>query len=115
MITKILAVLTAFEFVFIFYLETLKTDSEKTASTFGMEVSALKNPNMNVAMKNQGVYNLGIAVLIVVSLFVPGKIMLASLMTYIVFVAAYGAMTVNKSILLKQGGLAILTLISLLF
>ena len=29
-ITKILAVLTALEFVYVFYLETVKTDSEKT-------------------------------------------------------------------------------------
>lgn len=115
-VTKILAVLTALEFVFIFYLETIKTDSEKTAKTFGMDVSVLKNPNMNVSMKNQGVYNLGIAILIIVALlFAPGKLMMVCLMAYIIFVAAYGSMTVSKSIILKQGGLAILTLISLIF
>ena len=101
-VTKILAVLTALEFVYIFYLETVKTDSEKTAKTFGMETSVLKNPNMNVSMKNQGVYNIGI-------------VMMACLMGYIVFVAAYGSLTVSRSILLKQGGLAILALISMRF
>ena len=115
-VTKILAVLTALEFVYIFYMETIKTDSEKTAKTFGMEASVLKNPNMNVSMKNQGVYNLGIAILILIALlFAPGKLMMACLMGYIVFVAAYGSLTVSKSILLKQGGLAILALFSLLF
>ena len=115
-VTKILAVLTALEFVYSFYLETVKTDSEKTAKTFGMDVSVLKNPNMNVSMKNQGVYNLGIAILIIIALLAsPGKLMMGCLMAYIVFVAAYGSMTVSKSIILKQGGLAILALISLLF
>ncbi|MDY5333127.1 MAG: DUF1304 domain-containing protein [Porcincola intestinalis] len=115
-VTKVLAVLTALEFIYIFYLETVKTDSEKTAKTFGMETSTLKNPGMNVSMKNQGVYNLGIAALIITALlFAPGKLMIGCLMAYIVFVAAYGSMTVSKSIILKQGGLAILALISLLF
>ena len=115
MLTTVLAALTALEFVFIFWLETIKTDSEKTAKTFGMDVSVLKDPNMNVSMKNQGVYNLGIAVLILVALFAKQKAMLLCLMGYIVFVAAYGSATVNRSILLKQGGLAILTIISALF
>ena len=115
-VTKIIAILAALEFVFIFYLETIRTDSEKTAATFGMDPEALKNPNMNVSLKNQGVYNLGIAALIVASLFVPGgKFMLLCLLLYIVFVAAYGSFTVSKSIILKQGGLAIIALISMLF
>lgn len=115
-VTKVLAVLTAVEFVYIFYLETVRTDSEKTAKTFGMDVDALQNPSTNVAMKNQGVYNLGIALLILLALFaVPGKRMLICLMAYIIFVAAYGSLTVSKSIILKQGGFAILTLISMLF
>lgn len=114
-VTKILAVLTALEFVFIFYLETIRTDSKKTADTFGMDQSVLKNPNMNVSMKNQGVYNLGIAILIFASLFIPaGKAMLICLLLYIVLVAAYGSFTVSKSIILKQGGLAILALVSAL-
>lgn len=115
MLTNIFAVLTALEFVLIFYLETIATDSEKTAKTFGMDVSVLKNPDMNVSMKNQGIYNLGIALLILVSLFSGNRMMLLCLMGYIVFVAAYGSATVNRSILLKQGGLAILTMISALF
>ena len=115
MITNILAVLTALEFIYIFYLETVRTDSEKTAKTFGIEVEALRQPSTSVAMKNQGVYNLGIAALIVLALALdPGRLMLGCLMAYIVFVAAYGAVTVDKTILIKQAGLAILTLISMI-
>lgn len=116
MITNILAVLTALEFIYIFYLETVRTDSEKTAKTFGMDREDLRLPSTKVALQNQGVYNLGIAALILVTLvLMPGtRLFLGLLMAYIVFVAAYGAATVDKMILIKQGGLAILTLISLI-
>ncbi|MEE3420215.1 MAG: DUF1304 domain-containing protein [Lachnospiraceae bacterium] len=114
MLTTILAILTALEFIFIFFLETIRTDSEKTANTFGMEQSVLQNPNMNVSMKNQGVYNLGIAIMIFTALLLKNQAFLIGLMIYIIFVAAYGSMTVMKSIIFKQGGLAMLTLISML-
>lgn len=115
MITTILAVLTALEFIFIFYLETLKPDSEKTAKVFGMKREDLKQPVMRVSMQNQGVYNLGIAILILITtaLLPEGRLFLGLIMGYIVFVACYGALTVDKSIILKQGGLAMLTLVSL--
>lgn len=117
MITNILAGLTALEFVYIFYLETIKTDSEKTAKTFGMPQEALQQQYLKASMKNQGVYNLGIAILIVICLVtLPGsKLFLGFLMGFIIFVAAYGSLTVDKQIILKQGGLAILTLISMAF
>lgn len=115
MVTTVLSILTALEFIFIFFLETIKTDSEKTAKTFGMEQSALQNPNMNVSMKNQGVYNLGIAIMIFAALLLKNQAFLIGLMIYIIFVAAYGSMTVSKSIIFKQGGLAMLTLVSMLF
>lgn len=115
MVTTILAALTATEFIFIFYLETLATISPLTAKTFGMDVQALKNPNMKAALKNQGVYNLGIAALIVAALLLPPvRLMLVCVMAYILVVAAYGSVTVDKWIIVKQGGLAALTLLSML-
>lgn len=35
-VTKILSVLVALEFIYIFYLETIATTSEKTSKVFGM-------------------------------------------------------------------------------
>lgn len=114
-ITTILATLVALEFVYIFVLETVRTDSEATAKTFGMETEVLREPHMAVSMKNQGVYNLGIAILLLVAVFGLHSVgMTAALLAYIVFVAAYGAATVSRDIILKQGGLAILALASLL-
>lgn len=114
-VTQILAVLTGLEFIYIFYLETVRTDSGQTAKTFGLDVSVLQRPEMKMAMKNQGVYNLGIALLVLCDVFfLDSKPALAGLMAFIVLVALYGSLTVDRKILLKQGGLAILTLASCL-
>ena len=57
-----------------------------------------------------------IGVLILIAIFVvPSITWLVLLMAYIILVALYGSLTSGKMILLKQGGIAILTLISLLF
>lgn len=116
MIITVLAALTAVEFFYIFYLETIATASEKTAATFGMTVTALQEPGLNVAMKNQGVYNLGIGLIIIAMLVLGAPLRwLGAVMAFIILVAAYGSVTVDRSILLKQGGLAILTLAGILF
>ena len=113
MIMKILATLVAAEFVYIFYLETLATDSEKTSKVFGMTRDELGQKNVNVLFKNQGVYNGLIAVLILLAVFVfASKTAVLCLMGYIVLVALYGSITSSPKIILTQGGLAILTLIS---
>lgn len=115
-VTMVLATLVAVEFVFIFYLETIATSSERTAKVFGIDIEELKRPALNVLFKNQGVYNLLIAVLVVIAVFGFGSmIALMALMGYIVAVAAYGAITSSPKIILMQGGLPILALISCLF
>ncbi len=74
-VTKILAVLTALEFLYIFYLETLATDSAKTSSVFGMTQEELRQKNVNVLFKNQGVYNGLIAVMIFLAVFVLSDVL----------------------------------------
>ena len=115
MITTILGSLVALEFFYIFYLETIATTSSNTARVFKME-EELSRPSVNTLFKNQGVYNGLIGVLILIAIFVvPSITWLVLLMAYLILVALYGSFTSDKMILLKQGGLAILTLISLLF
>ena len=115
-VTKILSVLVALEFLYIFYLETIATSSEKTSKVFGMTTEELKQKNVSVLFKNQGVYNGLIAVLILLAVFAfASKAAVICLMVYIVAVALYGSVTSNPKIILMQGGLAILTLISCVF
>lgn len=112
-ITKIFATLVALEFFYIFYLETMATTSEKTSKVFGMTKEELGRPSVNVLLKNQGIYNGLLAVLILLAVFAFGsKTAVMCLMGYIILVAAYGSITSNPKILLMQGGLAIVTLIT---
>ena len=115
-ITKILATLVALEFLYIMYLETIVTTSEKTSKVFGMDKEELERKSVNTLFKNQGVYNGLLAVLILLAVFVfSSKIAVMVLMGYIILVALYGGITSNSKIILMQGGLAILTLISCVF
>ncbi|MEE8722056.1 MAG: DUF1304 family protein [Eggerthellaceae bacterium] len=110
-ITIILSVLIILEFLYIFVLETFMTASEKTSKTFDIPVEELSFPRLNVSLKNQGVYNLCIAGLIAVGLVTDSASLIVGALTMIIVVAAYGSMTVKPNIILKQGGLAIITLI----
>jgi len=56
-ISLILVVLSALLFLYIFILETLLTNSQRTAKTFKMSVDELSSQSLNTLMKNQGVYN----------------------------------------------------------
>ena len=115
-ITTILGTLVALEFFYIFYLETITTTSSNTARVFKMQEEELSRPSVTTLFKNQGVYNGLIGVLILIAIFVvPSITWLVLLLAYIILVALYGSLTSDKMILLKQGGLAILTLITLLF
>lgn len=84
--------------------------------SFKMEEEELRRSSVTTLFKNQGVYNGLIGVLILIAIFVvPSITWLILLLAYIILVALYGSLTSDKMILLKQGGLAILTLITLLF
>ena len=106
MALQIFCCLVAAEFAYIFYLETVIPDSGTTAKVFGMDVKDLKMPAMKTAMKN----------LLVLAVFVlHSKDAVAGLLAYIICVALYGSFTVSKTIILKQGGLAIIALILCFF
>ncbi|WP_289015270.1 DUF1304 domain-containing protein [uncultured Granulicatella sp.] len=110
----ILTALVALEFVYIFYLETLQTTSEATSRVFNMSVETLKNTNITTLFKNQGVYNLMIAVGLIFGLIIGSREVVGFLLFNIIVVAEYGGLTSQISIIWKQGGLAIITFLLLL-
>ena len=113
----ILTVLVALLFFYIMYLETFATDSDSTSRVFNIEKEELQRPNLNILFKNQGVYNglLGVALLYGTFITSNQKEIIGMLLVYIILVAIYGGLTSDKKIILKQGGLPILALISLFF
>ena len=110
----ILTALVAIEFVYIFYLETLQTTSDATSRVFNMSVETLKNTNSTTLFKNQGVYNLMIAVGLIFGLIIGSREVVGFLLFNIIVVAVYGGLTSQISIIWKQGGLAIITFLLLL-
>lgn len=99
------------------YLETFATTSPATARVFKLSQEQLSEPRFNVLMRNQGIYNGCIALMLVYA------ILFASLPAERIrrrFAAQLHhryrlQCAPNKSILFKQGGLPILALISLWF
>ena len=117
MFKKIKKYIVALLFFYIMYLETFATESESTSRVFNIPQEELKRKNLNVLFKNQGVYNglLGAALLYGAFIASNQKEIIGMLLVYIILVAIYGGLTSDKKIILKQGGLPILALISLFF
>lgn len=114
LISKILIVLVALEFFYIMYLETIVTTSATTSRVFKVAVADLKTEHVNTLFKNQGIYNGLIAVALLYSVFFASASVEMSrlLLIYIILVALYGSITSDKKIILTQGGLAILALLT---
>ena len=102
-------------FLYIMLLESFMTDSESTARVFKMSVRDLRGKNLNTLFKNQGIYNglLGIALLY--GTYRPGGNMELSvvILSIMFLVAVYGGLSSDKMIILKQGALPFLSLVSL--
>ncbi|ARD91641.1 DUF1304 domain-containing protein [Lactococcus cremoris] len=116
-LTMILTLLVALEFLYIMYLETVATSSKTTGRVFNMEKKELERKSVQTLFKNQGVYNGLIAIGLFYGLFFASASLeiVRLLLIYIILVAIYGSLTSNKKIILTQGGLAILALISSFF
>ncbi len=77
-----------------------------------MSVETLNNTNITTLFKNQGVYNLLLAVLILIAVWVTNDLFWARcLLMYVALVAIYGGFTSSPAIILKQGAPALVALI----
>lgn len=117
-ITLILATVVALEHLYIMYLETFATASDNTARVFGMEKTELERPSLNKAFKNQGIYNGLVGLFLLYGLYLSSNAqteITAIFLLFVIAAATYGAVTVDKKILLTQGGPAILAFLTLLF
>ena len=110
-LTTILAILVAFEHLYIMFLETIATSSESTSRVFGISIDQLKSKPIATLLKNQGIYNGLIAVLLFVAVWQQDLLWTRLLLGYVILAALYGSLTSKPSIILKQGGLAIIGLI----
>ena len=117
-LTIIFSGLSAIEHIYILFLETIFTTSSRTSKTFKIEEEKLKDKNVSTLLKNLGVYNGLIAVLIIISIFLSifredkdNILWLRFLLGYIILVAVYGGISSDVKIIPKQGGLAMIGLV----
>lgn len=114
-ITLILAALVALEHFYIMYLETFATQSKATARVFNMSEEELQRESVTNLFKNQGIYNGLIAVFLLYGIFTGNATVVVIYLLNVVLAALYGSVTADRKIIIKQGGLAILALLTFLF
>ena len=109
-ITLVFTLVVAIEHLYIMYLETLATNSRQTSRIFGITPEQLSDKTTSTLLKNQGIYNGFLAILIVVAALTGNILWTRLLLSFVILVAIYGSVTSNPSIILKQGGIAIIAL-----
>ncbi|MGT2887867.1 DUF1304 domain-containing protein [Streptococcus didelphis] len=113
-LTLVLATMVAIEQLYIMYLETFATQSSITQKVFRLDPEQVMDKTIVNLLKNQGIYNGLIAVFELYGLFVSQSSEIVTVFLFFVVAAAiYSSLTVDKKIIFKQGGIAILTLLSL--
>ena len=89
--------------------------SDATSRVFNMDREELTRPSVTSLFKNQGIYNALLGVFLLYGIYFSQSLEIVSIFVLFVLGAAtYGSLTADKKIILKQGGPAILTLLSML-
>lgn len=114
-ITIILATIVALEHFYIFYLESIATRSDAISRVFNIEKEELTRSSVSSLFKNQGIYNALLGVFLLYGVYFSQNLEIVTIFVlFVIGAAAYGSLSADKKIILKQGGPAILTLISIL-
>ena len=114
-ISVFFSILAALEHIYILFLETIITVSEKTSKVFNIEIDELKTKTVKTLLKNQGIYNGLLSILLFISIFRDEIFWIRLFLSYIILVAIYGGLTSNIKIIFKQGGFAMIALLSSLY
>jgi putative membrane protein len=109
-LTVIFVLMVAAEHLYIMFLETFATTSRHTSKTFSIDVEELSNHHISTLLKNQGVYNGLLAVLLTYAAISQNLLWSRLLLGYVILVALFGAWSSDPKILFKQGGLAIVAM-----
>ena len=110
-VTIVFAILVALEHLYIMFLETIATSSKSTSRVFGISIEQLKSKTTSTLLKNQGVYNGLVAILLFVAAYQQDLLWTRLLFGFVILAAWYGSLTSKPNIILKQGGLAMIGLI----
>ncbi|MFD1429309.1 DUF1304 domain-containing protein [Lacticaseibacillus mingshuiensis] len=85
------------------------------AGAFGMPLSFVQEPNAQVALKNQGIYNFALGLVLLLTLVLlhgQAQVVTAALLAgFVALVGLYGGATVTKKIFLLQALPGVVTLI----
>ena len=96
-ITTILATLVALEHFYIFYLETMATQSDTTSRVFNMDKEELGRPSVTSLFKNQGIYNALIGLFLLYGIYFSQSLEIVTIFVlFVIGAAAYGALTADK-------------------
>lgn len=114
-IPLILALLVAVEHLYILYLEMFQSTSKTAQRSFGLDQEFLNDPRVQILFKNQGLYNGFLAAGILWGIFFSATswAVVTFFISCVAIAALYGGVTSSKSILIKQGLPALLTLVAL--
>ena len=97
LITTVLATTVALEHFYIFYLESIATQSDATSRVFNMEKEELTRPSVTSLFKNQGIYNALIGMFLIYGIYFSHSLEIVTIFVlFIIGAATYGALTADK-------------------
>ena len=98
-ITTILATIVALEHFYIFYLESMATQSDATSRVFNMNKEELARPSVTSLFKNQGIYNALIGVFLIYGIYFSHSLEIVTIFVlFVIGAATYGALTADKKL-----------------
>ena len=92
-ITIILATIVALEHFYIFYLESIATQSDATSRVFNMEKEELARPSVRSLFKNQGIYNALLGVFLLYGIYFSQNLEIVTIFVLFVIGAATYALS----------------------